>query len=221
MSMPSSAWRQRAREQNELTLQWNHRVTKLTNQRLDRTRLLEQRQLQQRALTERIAALKNEVKDMETKLGGMTGELAASVIDGGTKERMDLEKQIAELKLRLRAALKSQNSVATFEVVPFDVNTGTSRRPILIECTETGLRFVPEDVVITPGDLAGFNPQLNPVIAGAGSLVNYWSCVEPSPAKSCQRNARAVCVAAGPSQRHSRVRYRHVDAGESVTSSWI
>lgn len=177
---------QRQRELDALTAQWQGRIDELNTAREERVRLLSQRQQLSRAAIQRAASMQAELQDLEIKLGRMTGELSASAAATGTpRERIELETQIKELKRRLRAAQQS-SSEDKFEVVPFDITTGTSRRPILIECTATGLRFIPEDIRITPEDLLGFTPHVNPLVVGASALVNYWTAWnirQPNPAR--------------------------------------
>eukprot|EP00456_Euglypha_rotunda_P044098 TRINITY_DN346_c0_g1_i7.p1 TRINITY_DN346_c0_g1~~TRINITY_DN346_c0_g1_i7.p1 ORF type:complete len:725 (-),score=160.42 TRINITY_DN346_c0_g1_i7:1141-3315(-) len=182
----AAAVAQRQRELESLNAQWQAKVDGLTTAREDRVRLLSQRQQLSKVASQRVAAMQVELKDLEIKLGRMTGELSASAVDVGTaKERIELETQIKELKRRLRAAQQSSGE-DKFEVVPFDIVTGTSRRPILIECTATGLRFIPEDIKVTPEDLMGFTPQVNPLVVGASALVNYWTAWnirQPNPSR--------------------------------------
>lgn len=87
-----------------------------------------------------------------------------------------VNKQIRTLENRL-AGLSTQPGTggSKFMIVPFDAQTGTTRRPIIIECHAQGLRFVPEDVTITAGDLVGFNEKFNPLLAGATALTRYWA----------------------------------------------
>jgi hypothetical protein len=176
----------RQRELDALTAQWQGRINELNGAREERVRLLSQRQQLSKAAAQRVASMQAELLDLEVKLGRMTGELSASAVGEGTvKERIELETQIKELKRRLRAAQQS-SSDDKFEVVPFDITTGTSRRPILLECTATGLRFIPEDIRITPDDLMGFTPHVNPLVVGASALVNYWTAWnihQPNPAR--------------------------------------
>jgi hypothetical protein len=166
----------RQRELDELIARWKARAGELATQRDERARALAQQKRLFEATAEQNVALQSELRDMETKLGRITGELSVSAMGNGTAgERLELERKIAELKKRLIAAQASQQSDSKFMVVPFDIHTGTARRPILIECTATGLRFIPEDITVTPADLAGFTPRVNPLIAGAATLVNYWT----------------------------------------------
>jgi hypothetical protein len=176
MDARAIAMEQRLRELDELNARWNSRLEDLNAAREERARLLAQRQQLQKGAAERVAAMKAELQDLEIKLGRMTGELSASAVgNGSAKERIELETQIRELKRRLRAAQQKQDGDNKFEVVPFDPVSGTSRRPILIECTSEGMRFIPENVMITRGDLMGFSHRVNPLIVGSSALINYWT----------------------------------------------
>lgn len=176
MDVRAIALEQRLRELDALSARWNGRLDNLAAAREERARLLAQRQQLQKGAAQRVAAMQDELQKLEVKLGTMTGQLTASAVGTGTvKERIELETQIRELKRRLRATQQSQGGDNRFEVVPFDPISGTSRRPILIECTAEGLRFIPENVTITRGDLAGFTPKVNPLIVGSSALINYWT----------------------------------------------
>ena len=176
MDVRAIALEQRLRELDALNARWNGRLNDLAAAREERARLVAQRQQLQKGAAQRVAAMQDELQKLEVKLGTMTGQLTASAVGTGTaKERIELETQIRELKRRLRASQQSQAGDNRFEVVPFDPISGTSRRPILIECTAEGLRFIPENVTITRGDLAGFTPKVNPLIVGASALINYWT----------------------------------------------
>lgn len=95
------------------------------------------------------------------------------------EERERLQKELEDLNRQIRMAQKTTNDVASkFAFVPYDGASGTTRRPILIECTATGLRFIPEDVAITPSDIAGFSEKANPLLAGSNALCRYWSTVD-------------------------------------------
>jgi hypothetical protein len=83
--------------------------------------------------------------------------------------------QIDELRRRLRLLNKQQASASSkFAFVAYDGHSGTTRRPIFIECTEKGLRFLPENVVVTPDDIKGSSRNSNPLLSGADSLLKYW-----------------------------------------------
>ncbi len=97
--------------------------------------------------------------------------------------------QLAKIEQQLDEARKLANGSATkFQVVPFDGQTGTNYRPIIIECTGAGMRFVPEDVLLTQEDFDGFTLGKNPLLSGAKAISDYWTKVsvrsggsEPEP----------------------------------------
>ena len=183
----AAALAQRERELNELLAEWSQRTNQLADERDQRAKTLAQRRLLKESASRQVSALQSEVKDLEVKLGSLTGELTAtSMGDATVKERKLIEQQIAALQKRLKAAqAAAAGGESKFMVVPFDPQSGTSRRPILIECTAEGLRFIPEDVVIRPDDLEGFTPRVNPLLAGSNSLVSYWTAwnlKQPKPA---------------------------------------
>ncbi len=62
-----------------------------------------------------------------------------------------------------------------FAIVPYNGKTGTTRKPILIECSEKSIRFLPEDIRLTPKDLDGFTPGINPLLIGTQTLIAYWT----------------------------------------------
>ncbi len=179
---------QRERELNELLEEWRQKTNELSDERDQHAKTLAQRRLLKEAASRQVTALQNEVQDLETKLGGLTSELTAtSPGDATQKERRLIEQQIAALQKRLKTAqAAAAGGESKFMVVPFDPQSGTSRRPILIECTAEGLRFIPENVVIRPDDLEGFTPRINPLLAGSNALVSYWTAwnlKQPQPAR--------------------------------------
>jgi hypothetical protein len=124
--------------------------------------------LEQEAKTQ-LARLKDEQTDLvsQAKMLHQTGDQAEIEL---------VNRQIAALESRITGLEKTPTSGASrFMVVPFDTQTGTTRRPIVIECTSRGLRFLPEDVTVTAGDLAGFRDKFNPLLAGAVALSRYWA----------------------------------------------
>ena len=184
----AAALAQRERELNQLLAEWHRKTNDLADKRDQHANALAQRQRLKDAASRQVTTLQSDVKDLEVKLGGLTGELTAAAMGDATqKERKLIEQQIAALQKRLKAAqAAAAGGDSKFMVVPFDPQSGTSRRPILIECTAEGLRFIPENVVIRPDDLEGFTPRVNPLLAGSNSLVSYWTAwnlKQPQPAR--------------------------------------
>jgi hypothetical protein len=125
---------------------------------------LDAKRLDLQASQARIAARTNEIRQRETK-----------------KEELLEAIQIAQgsLKSALQAADAAEPKVV---IVPYDGRLGTARRPILVECTADAIRFLPEDVALSAGDLEGFLPDFNPLLSGAVVLRRYWSEVDGSEA---------------------------------------
>lgn len=90
-----------------------------------------------------------------------------------------IENDIHEQQARLKQVQEEHAQAAgRFEILPYDGRTGTTRRPILIECTEHGFNFLSDDVQLGPDDVNGFTPQQNPLLAGAEALLNFWKARE-------------------------------------------
>jgi hypothetical protein len=71
---------------------------------------------------------------------------------------------------RRQAASKNE-----YSLVPYDGTSGTVRRPVYIECTAKGFKFLPEDETVSPADLEGFTDNYNPLLTGTQSLVRFWA----------------------------------------------
>lgn len=70
---------------------------------------------------------------------------------------------------------KQATAANEFALVPYDGSSGTVRRPIYIECSKKGFRFLPEDEALSPADIKGFPLHYNPLLTGTQSLVRFWS----------------------------------------------
>ena len=172
-----AALAEREREQSQLNSSWRTKASLLTTERDHQKTLLARRQSLVEVSAEKIAALQADVKRLELELGRLAGETAATSQTTDSTDRIILEQQIALMKKRLRAAQVADATTSNdqFQVVPFDPQTGTNRRPIMIECTAAGIRFIPEDILITADDMQGFTHKVNPLAAGTGALINYWT----------------------------------------------
>ncbi|MGQ0637458.1 MAG: hypothetical protein ACT4QC_22865 [Planctomycetaceae bacterium] len=98
-------------------------------------------------------------------------------------EQIELARRNVDLAARKQAAAANE-----FALVPYDGTSGTVRRPIYIECSRHGFRFLPENEFIAVGDLQGFNETYNPLLVGAQTLARYWNArrrqsggAEPEP----------------------------------------
>lgn len=168
---------QRERELSDLKATWRQQTNRLGRDRNEQLGQVEQRKSLAEAAEAQTRQLQSEVHDLELQLGIIAGATAAAETLGDDTERILIEQQIAQLKKRLLAAQLSDSTQKNdqYQVIPFDSQTGTTRRPILIECTAAGIRFLPEDILITAKDMEGFNPKVNPLAVGTAALINYWT----------------------------------------------
>ncbi len=74
-----------------------------------------------------------------------------------------------------RSAVRSPAHSTTYTFVAYDGVSGTTRRPVLIECANGQITFLQEGIKLSRGDVSGFSPAYNPVRAGAQALLDYWS----------------------------------------------
>jgi hypothetical protein len=94
-----------------------------------------------------------------------------------TEQRADeLRKQIQQTRDQLAEA------DSKFAVIPYDGHSGTTRRPIIIECTADRLTFVSEGISLEATDLNGFPPRYNPLLYVTQALVRYWERQQRSDA---------------------------------------
>jgi hypothetical protein len=169
------------------------------------------------ALRDRVAALQSELETLRTtalrskvKTDLLQSRLAevrhaehrlSAERDARQAELARLQDSLRAAEARLAEAVEQQRSAGSeFAFLPFDGRTGTTRRPILIECTQEYIRFLPEDVRITAADLDGFTPGFNPLLVAARELAHYWTAYDraragithPSPTASTFENDLAA-----------------------------
>lgn len=168
----------REAEQAALLDDWRQRIKALQQNRDATEAQLQRQTLITTAAERKQLQLLSELQDVERKLGSLTGRVSVGSMQAGTadKERLQLEQRILGLRRQMKAVSDQQRADAgKYSIVPYDGKSGTTRRPILVEVTATGFRFVPEDVFIGAGDIEGFNDRQNPLLAGATALTQYWN----------------------------------------------
>ncbi len=115
------------------------------------------------------------VRDKTKSLTDESQELTAKETQLEAQEARIAQK-IALTRKNLELANRQQATTANeFALVPYDGASGTTRRPIYIECSRRGFRFVPEDETLNPNDLDGFRDDYNPLLSGAQMLLRYWA----------------------------------------------
>lgn len=128
--------------------------------------------------------LKDELNQSESHL--VSGQQQVRLLkekDEDLIQKMDQVKQqnsraaelLQEELQKLQEKKQSQKTARSkYSIIPYDGQTGTAKRPILIECTDQGLTFIPEGITLTPDDLQDFTPGYNPLLAGTQALFQYW-----------------------------------------------
>lgn len=174
------------------TLEWQTQIEQLTAERNALRGQLTQ--LKSRADAAQAAMMRTKVKVASA------ADRISEVLEQQEQtkaERVRLQAEIASLQSglsdaeqRLSKAIERQKSATSkFAFMPFDGRTGTTKRPVLIECTQDYIRFLPEDVRLTPADLNGFTSGFNPLLIASRELIHYWKAYDQvyetgnSPAK--------------------------------------
>ena len=87
-----------------------------------------------------------------------------------------VENELTSTATRLRT-IRGQIARAstTYTFVAYDGVSGTTQRPILVECANGHITFLQEGIKLSRADVSGFSPAYNPVRAGAQALLDYWS----------------------------------------------
>jgi hypothetical protein len=172
-----AALAERERELSELKASWRDKANLLSKKRDYQLNVLARMKIELDEAEKKALSMQSEVTQLEVELGRLAGEAAVPPNSTSEAEQQLIAQQIAALRIRLKAAKAAEATANSdqFQVIPFDPQTGTSRRPIFIECTAAGIRFLPEDILITAKDLEGFTHKANPLAAGTGALINYWS----------------------------------------------
>ena len=139
-----------------------------------------------------LQAKQSELSQRQARLDELSVRLKSqadqSVTEQATTEMLQERQKQSELELefvtreialteRKLEELKQQQSAASnaHAILPYDGRSGTTRRPIYIECTDKGYRFLPENVFVGPNELRGATPHSNALAFGAKALLRYWT----------------------------------------------
>jgi hypothetical protein len=130
--------------------------------------------------SQRIFAQENQIKALRKQSREYSNSIELS-----KRRQLILGEQIKDSRNRRRVAIsKSTNAQSQFVFIPFDGQSGTTRRPIFIECTENEFRFLPEDITLNADDFDGFTAGFNPLLISTRALSEHWSDVNQRQAKS-------------------------------------
>src|SRR5580704_17334522 len=176
------------RETIDLNAKFTKRVAELSGQADDKRRTAADAQRALSAERERSQQIHANLEQLERELAELRAvkdRTLASVQDLSA-EGVKVETELARRGSRLR---KIRDHIAhestEYAFVAYDGVSGTTRRPILVECADDRIKFVQENITLTSADITGFTSVANPLLSGAEALLDYWSthssANEPKP----------------------------------------
>lgn len=176
------------RETIDLNAKFATHVAELTSQADDKRRTAADAQHELAIARDRTQKVHETREQLEHELADLRAaktRLLASVEDLSA-EGVKVETELARRGSRLR---KIRDHIAhestEYAFVAYDGVSGTTRRPILIECSDDRIKFVQENITLTSADITGFTSVANPLLSGAEALLDYWSthssANEPKP----------------------------------------
>ncbi len=176
------------REAIDLNAKFATHVAELTSQADDKRRTAADAQHELATARDRSQKVHETREQLEHELADLRAaktRLVASVEDLSA-EGVKVETELARRGSRLR---KIRDHIAhestEFAFVAYDGVSGTTRRPILVECSDDRIKFVQENITLTSADITGFTSVANPLLSGAEALLDYWSthssASEPKP----------------------------------------
>lgn len=166
------------RETIDLNAKFATRVAELSSQADDKRRTAADAQRAASAEQERYQQLHANREQLERELAELRAakdHTLASVQDlsaEGIKVESELAKRGSRLR-RIRDHIAHESTEYSFAA--YDGVSGTTRRPIVIECSGSQIKFLQEDIALTSADITGFTSAANPLLAGAEALLEYWS----------------------------------------------
>ena len=145
---------------------------------------LDQRRQRVTETQQELDELRQKLQATETNLQHLIDRKSQlkSDLDKDSKLRANVEREHAELSEAILAAQKKlaelrrahADRASKFAFIPYDGASGTTRRPVYIECTSTGIRFQPENMLLDQNDLKGFTETFNPLLVASQRLMQYW-----------------------------------------------
>ncbi|MFM8220683.1 MAG: hypothetical protein ACKOJF_17340, partial [Planctomycetaceae bacterium] len=140
----------RDREREELAATYAARVTRARDELSQLQARLAELQALRSAEESQVGDLasQGEFQTNRSQAARVALELAEEKLAELDRQRSDLKKEVALTERRLAELQARQTTVSNaFSIVPYEGRSGTQRRPISIECTDRGFRFIPEQVL--------------------------------------------------------------------------
>ncbi len=171
-------------QQEAEDLQWQREV--LQQQRGELTEKLAEGRLELSHLEEHIRRLEENWRRLQAEAAELN-----NVRQGQQQQESSIRDELAQLQaaitvqrqqleqLRAQYAQKRRS----FAILPYQGPNGTHRRPIYIECSETGIVIQPEGIVFGPQDFNGPLGPGNPLDAALRAIREHWTRLEGDAAK--------------------------------------
>ena len=176
------------------------RSTTLNGELLQRQRAITSLEQQARLTVAETQAASASKKELERRLREAITERNKELaeLQQLKNEQSRLREKILESQ-KLIAVAKQKEGNSEYVIVPYDGITGTTRRPIFIECKDATIRFAAEDVTINLTDMEPFRPGADPLAAGIAELVQYWVGKSKAPDAAKPESQPYVLVIVRPS----------------------
>jgi len=158
-------WRREILEQQRTEL-----TGRVADQRLELSHLEEHI----RRLEERWKLLQVEAAELE-KLRDAGGQNQASIRSKLARIEAEIAAEQKRLAQARQEAAKRQQS---FTIIAYRGPNGTRRRPIYIECKQSGIVIHPEEVVLQAADFSGPLGPGNPLDAALRTIREHWARIE-------------------------------------------
>lgn len=152
---------------------------KLEAEFASRARRLNSVAVKTHALRKQLRTVKAQQNDLQLQIIRTANQRAK--LEESTGELRVENQQIIEWLDESRKLIdehKDQLVSPVHSIVPYDGQTGTVRRAIIIECVGDVVRFEAEQIEIPVAILQKFSPQQNPLASGVQALFRYWMAKE-------------------------------------------
>lgn len=153
----------------------------LQQQRSELTDQLADKRLELSHLEDHIRRLEQQWEKMKAEAELMQQSSQAGATDqAAAQAELDrLQAEIEAIKNRLEQARKELAERERFyAIIPYRGPNGTQRRPIYIECRQSGIVIHPEEIKLLPRDFEGPLGPGNPLDAALRAIREHWARVE-------------------------------------------
>jgi hypothetical protein len=163
--------------------QWQREI--LEQQRSQMTEKLADSRLELSHLEEHIRRLEQNWRRLQAEVEEMNR------LQPGTQQTVSAQEEFARLQAEIAAQRKQLELLRdqyaqqrrSFAIVPYQGPNGTRRRPIYIECRQSGITIQPEGITFGPQDFTGPLGPGNPLDAALRAIREHWTRLEGDAAQ--------------------------------------